>query len=166
MSTPYVVVLGQHEVFGEVRGEHIRNFDVQSEVRQVLELDGRTASRRKPESVSIEVFRLVVRSGKLVRQLAMRLDERLPVARLTEHEYESEMTVLLADLPESFRLFVRRQAWEDGHSSGYEEVISIAQDLASGLQPAIEQYRKSLLAGAEDRQADARPKARKAKVSG
>lgn len=63
---------------------------------------------------------------------------------MTGDEYSAKLEKALEGLPPEFAQFVRGNAYERGHSAGYEEVLGIAQSLASDLKPVIEQYRLSI----------------------
>ena len=51
----------------------------------------------------------------------------------TKDEFEAAISSIVEELPDKLASFVRSEAWERGHSSGYEEVLNIARDLASKL---------------------------------
>lgn len=59
-------------------------------------------------------------------------------------EYDARMQELLAEIPEEFRTFVSAQAYDRGHSAGYEEVLGIAQGIVFELVPSISKYTKRL----------------------
>lgn len=61
---------------------------------------------------------------------------------MTEEEFTLKQELLLVELPDQFRNFVVQKAWQDGHSCGYDEVLSIVQNLVAGLVPAVETYRE------------------------
>jgi hypothetical protein len=67
------------------------------------------------------------------------------MTRMTGDEYEQKMEEVLSDVPESFRSFVSSHAYEHGHSSGYEEVCSIASGLVYDLQKPLENYRNEII---------------------
>ena len=58
---------------------------------------------------------------------------------MKEHEFSAKQAELLEKLPEEFHSCLRMMAWERGHSSGYEEVLAILENLVSELEmPIIE----------------------------
>jgi hypothetical protein len=59
--------------------------------------------------------------------------------------FEKRQTEWLAQIPEEFRSFVRTYSWEQGHSSGYNEVLNIAEDLIYHLTRAVENYKMKLM---------------------
>jgi hypothetical protein len=69
----------------------------------------------------------------------------LPPPRMTEEQYLEKQGEILADIPVEFHSVLSYMAYERGHSSGYEECISILNDLVTNLKPAIESYRYTLI---------------------
>lgn len=51
--------------------------------------------------------------------------------------FERRQDEILGGVPEAFRGFVRGYAWQQGHASGYSEVLGIATDIVEQLRPAI-----------------------------
>ena len=68
-----------------------------------------------------------------------------PPPRMTDEEYAKKQEELLEDIPKEFHSALSSMAYEDGHSSGYEECINILHGLVSDLKPAIEKYRENLV---------------------
>lgn len=58
--------------------------------------------------------------------------------------YNEQLTEIVSELPPSLGGFVRSQAYEHGHSSGYEECLSIARALAYELKEILPQLKKEL----------------------
>ena len=131
----YVAVLPDGtEYFGEAYNGH----SVCEDAVRRLNL---TTPRANPQKVSVKLFELVIMDGNLKR-LARATQEVLPsLERMTEEEYNSELREILKPLPVEFHAFITHQAYEQGHSAGYEEVIGIARDLANDLLPCINDYR-------------------------
>lgn len=48
--------------------------------------------------------------------------------------------VILNDIPDEFKSFIRCKAYEDGHSSGNDEVVAIMKSLVHDLSPAIKTF--------------------------
>jgi len=67
-----------------------------------------------------------------------------PPARLTQEQFEAKQTELLADLPKEFHSAIAYNAWEHGHSAGYEEVLIHVSDLADALAEPIKNYTKRI----------------------
>lgn len=61
-------------------------------------------------------------------------------------QFEAAMAerMKLSNLPDELKSFVRSVAWERGHSSGYEEVLLIANDLADELGDAFKKYEQRI----------------------
>lgn len=73
-------------------------------------------------------------------------DVRYIIRQLDEKElYEERKSELLNKIPKEFHNFVSQYAWENGHSSGYDEVINIMSELICRLHPCIKEYEKSVL---------------------
>lgn len=54
--------------------------------------------------------------------------------------YESEIDYKLRDIPQEFHAFITSYAWDRGHSSGQDEIDSVAEDLISQLKEPIEKF--------------------------
>lgn len=106
--------------------------------------------RNDPQPVKCKLFHLTYKNGQPYRQLLSEHNVMPQLTRMTEEEFAKEISVILCELPREFRGCVSMISWDRGHSSGHEEVISIARDIANELKPCIEGYRKSLFHGAED----------------
>lgn len=100
--------------------------------------------RTNPMQMGVEVFILKIKGTELVRERVGKILVTPPLKPMTDTEYQAELTTILATVPKEFHHFVSTNAWDHGHSSGYEEVINIASQLASDLQPAITEYTKSI----------------------
>lgn len=133
------------EHFADVR---VYGQRVTTEYRQVAEdavrKAGLTTSRKDPQTVKVKVFVLGILKGAIHRESAGQYDITPPLERMTEQEYAEEMKEILADLPEAFRSYVESEAYEDGHSAGYEEVVTLARNMASSLKRPIAEYTESL----------------------
>ena len=64
--------------------------------------------------------------------------------RMTPEEFETQQDELLKEIPEEFRSAIFYKAWEDGHSSGYEEVIYHVKDLISTLEEPIAKFEQRI----------------------
>ena len=67
------------------------------------------------------------------------------VTTLTEIEerkkFHEQQDEILKNIPVEFANALRDIAWEQGHSSGYSEVLMIVGDLVYRLKPAIAAYK-------------------------
>lgn len=105
---------------------------------------GIKAPRNNPRAVTVRVNKLEIEKGKLVRKYISEYVIDVPLERMNESDFENEMGKLLDGLPPEFHPFIRTVSWDDGHSAGFEEVVSIATRLTEELKPCIYNYRKKL----------------------
>lgn len=134
-EVPYESEVDRH--FGAERAEEI--------CRKIVSRSSLRSSRRNPERVSVELFRLDIVGVAIARRSRGVFHILPPPADMTAAEYEEEMANAVSGLPIEFQSLVRSQAYERGHSAGYEEVVSLAEGLASELQPAILAYQRRLM---------------------
>jgi len=64
--------------------------------------------------------------------------------RMTEEEFNIAKDKLLEELPKEFRNWASSRSWEDGHSSGYEEVINYLREYVAELKEPIAEYTKTI----------------------
>jgi len=64
--------------------------------------------------------------------------------RMTKDEFAAKQTELLKDIPKQFHGALSYLAWEDGHSSGYENVLNCLQNLIDELLSPIIAYGKAV----------------------
>lgn len=103
-------------------------------------------TRKNPNRiVKVELFKLVIEQGKLVRQFAGRFVATPPLERMTEQEYNEEWNELLKDIPKEFHSFIMSDCYERGHSAGYEEVINYAHEMCHNIKEPIKKFKESLL---------------------
>lgn len=65
----------------------------------------------------------------------------VPPPRMTSDQYEAERTEILDGIPPEFASFLGYQAWEEGHSAGYEEVINVLRGSTYDFRQHLEKYR-------------------------
>ena len=95
-----------------------------------------------PESkLGITISEERIENGEKVYKHCAYREVSAPRQRMNSEDFTKKMDEILAEIPTAFREFVSSQAWDRGHSSGFEEVCSIAQDLTDSLKPAIKAYR-------------------------
>lgn len=82
--------------------------------------------------------------GQRAEENAKERDKQQRLQREREEKYQREMAAILEQLPEELRSFVSWQAWDTGHSAGYNEVVLIASNLTEGLLPAVKAYTERL----------------------
>lgn len=107
---------------------------------EAIRAAGLTTPRATPQTVSIEVFKLTVEGGKMQRKSMGYYKVNLPLAAMTDDEYTVELNTAVSGLPPEFADWVKNKAWDDGHSGGYENVVSLAGGMADGLERAIAKY--------------------------
>jgi hypothetical protein len=106
-----------------------------------------TTSRKNPQPVAVELFALEVSDGQLKRRKIGNYEVTPPLERMTTVEYNEEIEEAIDELPPEFQEYVRQSSWDRGHSSGYEEVVNVAKEIASDLLPYIERYQKRIMTG-------------------
>lgn len=74
--------------------------------------------------------------GQLKERFVTNKSVAVPYARMTQDEYSKEMSCILNGLRPSFIEFISNYAYSHGHSSGYEEVVNIAREMAYDLKEA------------------------------
>lgn len=73
-----------------------------------------------------------------------------PPQRMTNETFAAKQKDMLQDLPAPFHMALATLAWEQGHSSGYEEVLSCLSTLIDVLEEPIRQTieaERNLMAG-------------------
>jgi hypothetical protein len=65
--------------------------------------------------------------------------------RMTIEEFEAEKKTILSCLPEQFHSAVAQKAWNDGHSSGFNEVLDNLEELVDMLDAPIRSFQLALL---------------------
>jgi len=63
---------------------------------------------------------------------------------MTSSEFNQKQAEMLANVPVEFHSWLQGIAWDQGHSSGYENVISILEDLLYGFEEARAKYNKRI----------------------
>lgn len=64
---------------------------------------------------------------------------------MDNQEFEQRQEEILKDIPEEFHSAVKWHAWDRGHSSGYESVLSCVADLVDMLKDPIAEYTARLI---------------------
>lgn len=135
------------EHYEEITPSGFRGFtshDYQRVCENAVRAAGLTTPRLCPATVQVSLFSLEIAGGKLIRRAMGQFPTMPTCTRMTDVEYAAEMRETLATIPESFRSYVESKSYEDGHSSGYEEVIGIARCMVADLAPCIADYATSL----------------------
>lgn len=69
---------------------------------------------------------------------------QLPQERCDKEQYKNALDQTVEGLPLSLQMLVSCYAYEHGHSSGYEECLNIANELAYELTKILPQLKKEL----------------------
>lgn len=97
--------------------------------------------------VPVRVFKLGAKDGALTRSCALDLEVVCPLRPFDAGTFGEAETAALKDVPPEFARWISQYAYEQSHSAGYEEVYGTVLDLASELEPIIQQYTDRVLKG-------------------
>ncbi len=87
------------------------------------------------KTIKVAVHRQKIVDHQLVYQPVTTYDVPLPKEKPTQAEYLEDLNIILDELPtEQLKRFVREEAWDRGHSSGYVSVLAEARELVDSLQ--------------------------------
>ncbi len=129
-----------------LKGSRLHHTEYQSFAERAVSKAGLTTSRSNPTAVEVRVHQVTLQKGQAIRSPGSVLKVIPPLDRMTDVEFNEEMVALLRQLPEEFWPFIRGWSDDHGHSSGMEEVVSIAEDLVANLRPAIFKFTQRLTA--------------------
>ena len=96
------------------------------------------------ESVTVRVYRVDIENLEVKLRYFKEIWVTPFEKEMGSTEYHEEMGRLLEEIPEEFRGYVSSEAYDRGHSSGYEESFNIAQDITNTLKRCIDKYTKRL----------------------
>jgi hypothetical protein len=65
--------------------------------------------------------------------------------KMVSSEYEIKREEVLKDIPIEFHNFLGNTAWDMGHASGYEEVLSILSNLVADIKESIDEFKSRLV---------------------
>lgn len=105
------------------------NVFVERSVSNKLAQLGYTSPYGELQYVKGNVYILSINSGKLEKKYLLQIGIGLQQARMTSSIYNKQMDKLFAGVSSHIRSFIEGQAYDRGHSSGYEECYQIAQGL-------------------------------------
>lgn len=137
--TIYRLTYSYHNSVVEVAGTGL-----QEAAEKFIRESGKKAGPKENVQVEVNCERMKISDGEIVWLKCSPISVKLPNRPYTREEYEKELESLLDSIPTPFHSFVKSQAYEIGHSCGYEEVLSLAQGIVFDLRPAIEAYAKNL----------------------
>lgn len=143
MKEYYVAVLGDQEEYGDFDSRD--GWRLNGLAEQLVRRLKLTTPRKCPQQVFVTIFKLKTKDGKLDRHKIKTFGIMPCIESITKDEFNEELAEILKGLPEEFRVFVSSSSYDRGHSSGMEEVLNIANELASELSPCIEAFRQSII---------------------
>ncbi|MEI7942926.1 MAG: hypothetical protein WCH76_07180 [Candidatus Riflemargulisbacteria bacterium] len=73
------------------------------------------------------------------------LDFQVTPRKMTNEGFINAEAQLLNQLPEEFRSYASSEAYDHGHSAGYEEIIGYLRGIVNGLREPIEKYKKRVI---------------------
>lgn len=132
------------EYYKQVDEEDLTNSGISRTIRELgdeaVRSWGMTTPYGKIKAIELKIFRVTVKEGKLHNRYLCSLNVDLPFDRMTEAQYDEEKSTILTEVPDEFREWLAQEAYDDGHSSGMEEVISILRSRVSGFMQAFKTY--------------------------
>lgn len=143
----YYVILPDGQEFAKEINKDCSSYDtpIQDFIDCTVRNSGLRTSRKNPQKIEVRVEKTVVSDGKVKRVPTFKLQVMPPLARMTEDEYLEAMKEAVSDLPKEFADYVTSEAYDRGHSAGYEEVVSIASGMAYTLLPVVKAFVARLL---------------------
>ena len=124
---------GEYTVWGDTSSrEYYRHFAERAARECNIE-----AKRGESNQITVNVSTLEIDKGFLVETKKSDVIATIYYERLKEDQFNEDMNELLKDIPKQFYPFISGYSWEQGHSSGFEEVLTIARNLVSGLEIPI-----------------------------
>jgi len=96
--------------------------------------------RGMDQTIRVQIYNLTYANGKPQKILEHASYMPVGVKPRTVDEYNSDLKKILETLPIEFRGYVSSSSYEEGHSSGYDEIINLAQSMAEDLNKAIDAY--------------------------
>lgn len=124
--------------YGLARG--FTRYDFESTLVSVLSSAGLKTSRKNPQTVQVRCFQLTIKGAALVRTPVGTYQVQPPLSRMTTAEFNEEQATQLQQVPAEFHSALVRKAWEDGHASGYEEVLRVLDSLIAWLEAPLKAY--------------------------
>lgn len=127
--------------------ERLRSFDMQSLANDALHSTTIRDEYGKSNPVEVAVCRQKIQDGKLLEVMIGRYSAYPLKNPMSAEAFISEEEKGLAEIPAEFHSVIREWAWDKGHSSGYDEVVSILRELAGSLKKPIEAFKERLTEG-------------------
>lgn len=76
---------------------------------------------------------LIAKDGELVVGNIVHKSRQVINREYSKESFDSELAEIVSCLPEKLQKFVTEQSWDQGHSSGYREVLNIARSMVQKL---------------------------------
>lgn len=134
------------EYFGEVTGSYGLLSGVDDFAEKAVRSFGIKNFRSDPIQVMVKIYRISSKNGKASRLFVRYVKVNPDLERMTQQEFDTEMESVVSEVPTEFHDFIKAYAWMEGHSSGRENVVSIASELVTRLADPIKAYEKSVIA--------------------
>lgn len=134
-----------HDHYFEAVEGSVREQARQEADRLVYKLPFRSTYGEPTTQVSFACYKQHIKEGKLELEPLGEILAAAPMGELEPERYEELIKQKLAHLPEEFAAFVEHEAWQQGHSAGRLESLSIAVDLGSRLGKALANYQLRML---------------------
>ena len=150
MSTNFVgevLVNGElKEYFGElnIQNGRLESLETKSFADTVVRHFKLTTPRKNPMQVVVKLSTLEIKGGKMERKFYGNIPVMPYLKAMTVDEFNAEQAEILKECPEEFRGVFSGKAWEDGHSAGYEEVISHLSELVDAFKEPINKFANRL----------------------
>lgn len=137
-----VATINSKDMFFEadINVSEIWEASVLGKVKRIVFNAGFKTNRKNPQKIKINVDSISVKDGKQVRNYYKTFEIMPPLERMTEEEFQEEQKDILKEVPHEFHEVFISMAWDRGHSSGYEEVISYLKNLVYELSSPINAF--------------------------
>lgn len=116
---------------------------IQTVAADAVRKAGLKTSWKNPQPIEVKVLEQRIVEGVLKEEVKKSVSVTPPVECMTQSEYNEESKKIVENLPAPMQAFVLSWAWEYGHASGFEEVISIARELTDQLAVALSQMEQT-----------------------
>jgi hypothetical protein len=94
------------------------------------------------KSIELKIYRLFAHSGEMRKEFIRTFHAPLPFAPITDDQYHAEKANILEGVPPEFGNWLTDEAYEEGHSAGMEEVLSLLRSSVDGFMRAFKQYQQ------------------------
>jgi hypothetical protein len=124
----------------DINAHEYESESVQAIVKHLVLKSGIKAKRKNPSSIKVKVDSIGAKDGVLKSTHYYNYEIMPPLEPMTDTEFEEEKKNILSEVPQEFYGVFASMAWDRGHSSGYEEVISYLKEMVSEFSPAINAF--------------------------